>query len=311
MRGMFTVDWRDAWRSLRGRADGDDVRGALAGARHRRRHGALLDPQQPRAQAAAGARPAAARAARPTTRGPIRSGKPSATGSRRSPTTRSPGRRPLQPVVDRRGRHGRGPLGQRQHVRRARRPGRRSAARSRRRTTCAAAAPDGPVAVISYAHVAAPLRRRRRRRSAGTVSIERVPFTIVGVTPKGFFGPDVGRSFDVAIPLGTEPLSAASDSALDERSTWWMNIMARLKPGQTPEQATALLARDPAADPRGDDAGDQARGMREQLPDRSVHALAAPGGRSSLRARYEQPLTRSSSSSGSCCSSPAPTSPTC
>ena len=56
-------------------ADGDRVRRGVARARHRRQHGALLDPQQPVAQAAAGARPAAARDARERRRGPIRSGK--------------------------------------------------------------------------------------------------------------------------------------------------------------------------------------------------------------------------------------------
>ena len=31
-----------------------------------------------------------------------------------------------------------------------------------------------------------------------TLTLERVPLTIVGVTPPGFFGLTVGRSFDVA-----------------------------------------------------------------------------------------------------------------
>ena len=52
--------------------------------------------------------------------------------------------------------------------------------------------PDGAVAVISYAFW--------QRRFAGahdvigrSLMVERVPFTIVGVTPPGFFGLDVGR----------------------------------------------------------------------------------------------------------------------
>ena len=57
MRGFLTVDWRDAWRSLRVRADGDGVLRVLARPRHRRRDGALLHSQQPGAEAAAGARP--------------------------------------------------------------------------------------------------------------------------------------------------------------------------------------------------------------------------------------------------------------
>src|SRR5439155_827860 len=100
--------------------------------------------------------------------------------------------------------------------------------------------PDGAVAVIGYG-----FWRRRFGGNPGvmgrTLTIERVPFTIVGVTPAKFFGPDVGGVFDVAIPLGTDPLVRPRNHALDGRSVWWMNIMARLKPGVTAEQATAQL----------------------------------------------------------------------
>ena len=53
--------------------------------------------------------------------------------------------------------------------------------------------PDGPVAVISYGFW------QRRFGGAGDVIgrsliVERVPFTIVGVTPPQFFGVDVGRT---------------------------------------------------------------------------------------------------------------------
>ena len=65
--------------------------------------------------------------------------------------------------------------------------------------------PDGPVAVISYG-----FWQRRFDGAADaigrTLTVERVPFTIIGVTPPQFFGVDVGRTFDVAIPIGTELL---------------------------------------------------------------------------------------------------------
>ena len=78
--------------------------------------------------------------------------------------------------------------------------------------------PDGPVAVISYA-----IWQRRYGGAADvigkTISIERVPFTIIGVTPQDFFGPDVGRWFDVAIPLGTEPLIRRETARSTSRRT--------------------------------------------------------------------------------------------
>jgi predicted permease len=100
--------------------------------------------------------------------------------------------------------------------------------------------PDGPVAVISYSFW--------QRRFGGAVdaigrslTVERVPFTIIGVAPPAFFGVDVGRTFDVAIPLGTEPLIRGKESALDRRSNWWLNVMIRLQPGQSLEAGNAAI----------------------------------------------------------------------
>src|SRR6266542_1784543 len=91
--------------------------------------------------------------------------------------------------------------------------------------------PDGPVAVIGY--------RYWQSRYSGaadvigqSLTIERVTYTVIGVTPRGFFGVDVGRTFDIAIPLGTEPLVRGKESALDRRSNWWLSVMVRLKSGQ-------------------------------------------------------------------------------
>jgi predicted permease len=100
--------------------------------------------------------------------------------------------------------------------------------------------PEGPVAVISH--------RFWQQHFDGAadvigrpITLRRVPFTIVGVLPVGFAGPNVGRFVDVYVPFGAEPLVRGARSLLDQRSTWWLDIMIRTKPGQTPEQATAAL----------------------------------------------------------------------
>ncbi|HTH03797.1 MAG TPA: ABC transporter permease, partial [Vicinamibacterales bacterium] len=100
--------------------------------------------------------------------------------------------------------------------------------------------PDGAVAVISY-------RYWQSRYSGASdvigqhLTIERTPYTIIGVTPPEFFGVEVGRTFDIAIPIGTEPLVRGKESALDRRSYWWMSIFIRTKPTQTFAEATAAL----------------------------------------------------------------------
>jgi len=101
--------------------------------------------------------------------------------------------------------------------------------------------PDGPVAVISH--------RFWERRFGGaadvvgrTLPLDGVRFTIIGVTPSDFFGLDLGRSFDVAIPLESEPLVHPSTSWLDARSFGGqLKVMARLKQRQSIEEAAEAL----------------------------------------------------------------------
>src|SRR5207249_6049204 len=148
---------------------------------------------------------------------------------------------------------------------------------------------DGAVATISYA-----FWQRRFGGTANalgqTLTIEGVPFTIVGVTPPGFFGSEVGRAFDVAVPLGDEPLVRGKETSLDRRSSWWLNVMLRLKPGQSMDAATAAL-----------------RGVQPQIRDNAMPqdwvaklqatflkdpfiVVPAGTGVSFLRSRYQQPL---------------------
>jgi predicted permease len=141
--------------------------------------------------------------------------------------------------------------------------------------------PDGPVAVISY-----EFWQRRFGGAADvvgrTLRIERTPFTVVGVTPPDFFGPEVGRTFDVAIPLADEPL--VRESWLDQRSSWWLSIMARLRPDQSIDAANAALR---AAQPAIRVA--TAPGWNGYITEPFTLAPAATG-ESDLRRRYERPL---------------------
>jgi predicted permease len=143
--------------------------------------------------------------------------------------------------------------------------------------------PDGPVGVISY-----EFWQRRFGGAADaigrTLNVERVPVTIIGVTPPDFFGPEVGRTFDVIVPLGVEPLVRGKETWLDGRSTWWLGVMARLKPGQSAESATQALV---AVQPQIRQATHP--GWSGYLEDAFTLRPAASGD-SSLRRRYERPL---------------------
>jgi putative ABC transport system permease protein len=149
--------------------------------------------------------------------------------------------------------------------------------------------PDGPVAVISYAY----WQRRYDgdpRVVGQTIDVERVPFTIIGVTPPSFFGPEVGRTFDVAVPIGDEPLVRGAETFLDARSTWWLEVIGRLKPGDTIESAQAALR---GVQPQIREASKPANRAKKDLDAFLSDAFTlktAATGDSTLRARYERPL---------------------
>jgi predicted permease len=73
------------------------------------------------------------------------------------------------------------------------------------------------------------------------LTISRQPFPIIGVAAPGFYGVEVGRSFDVAVPLCAETVIDGEGSHLKSRISWWLSVMGRLKPGWNVERAGAQL----------------------------------------------------------------------
>jgi len=68
------------------------------------------------------------------------------------------------------------------------------------------------------------------------LTLEGVPFTIVGVAPPGFFGESVGEEPDIWASMALEPAQLRNDRAFG-----WLNVMARLKPDITQMGASAEL----------------------------------------------------------------------
>lgn len=100
------------------------------------------------------------------------------------------------------------------------------------------------VAVVSYA-----LSQSRFGGPANavgqTVLINNVPFYVVGVTPPEFFGVDPGTNPDFYLPMHAGLLlpdpQPDADSFVDQNE-YWIEILARLRPGVSREQAEAALA---------------------------------------------------------------------
>jgi len=155
-----------------------------------------------------------------------------------------------------------------------------------------------PVAVVSH-------RYWQRRFGSDpkvvgkTINVNNVPFTIIGVTPREFFGTlQVGEPADLSIPFSTQPQVTPHESDLNGPWFWWLQIMGRLKRGVTREQAAAsfegvfleaaqegwsvAVTRFP---PRGESQNPAPRDVPR------LRAASGSQGLTELRNSYSQPLT--------------------
>jgi len=77
------------------------------------------------------------------------------------------------------------------------------------------------------------------------IKLNKQSFTIIGVTPQIFTGTlQVGYYPAVTIPIACEPLLRPTNSRLgvaNQPGVWWLDLMGRLKPGATYEQARDSL----------------------------------------------------------------------
>jgi predicted permease len=77
------------------------------------------------------------------------------------------------------------------------------------------------------------------------LKLNKQSFTIIGVTPPAFTGTlQVGYSPAVTVPIACEPLLRGADSDMATANNpgyWWLDLMGRLKPGATYEQARESL----------------------------------------------------------------------
>jgi predicted permease len=146
-----------------------------------------------------------------------------------------------------------------------------------------------PAAVISYYYWKERLQLDRAAVGK-SITLNGTSFTIVGVTPPGFFGERVRRSPDFWLPLAFQPQIEQRASYLTRQDAYWLNLMGRLKPGATIEQAQAgvnVALRQFLTDQAGAQITEERRqGIR------SSYLRLSPGGRgiSGLRSFYSQPL---------------------
>jgi predicted permease len=149
-----------------------------------------------------------------------------------------------------------------------------------------------PVAVISY-----PFWQRRFGADPSvvgkTINLNGYPFTVIGVSAKGFYGVEVGNAPDIRIPLmmvGQVRRTPAS-FVFEKRDYEWLAVMARLKPEVSIEQAQAAtdrsfrIAREPDVRAVIGETSDN-RNFRSL----SIQLNSAATGSSSFSRQFSEPL---------------------
>ena len=148
-----------------------------------------------------------------------------------------------------------------------------------------------PVVVLGHAY----WRRAFDGRASilgETITLNQVPYTVVGVEPAGFFGVSVGQAPDVTLPIRAAARMSDKEPPWNDAFGTWIEVMGRLRAGVPIERATAELDeifRQVSASAASGSAPDS-DAMRFA---RATHVRVAPGGTggvSSLRTRYERGL---------------------
>jgi len=124
-----------------------------------------------------------------------------------------------------------------------------------------------------------------------TVRLDGNVFPIIGVTPPGFFGVEIGHRFDVAVPICSDPLFWENGKGRIPSATgWWLSIMGRLNPGWTIEKANAQIQAISPAVMRDSLPSDyRAEDSKKYLANKLIVTSGATGV-SGLRRDYQDPL---------------------
>jgi putative ABC transport system permease protein len=114
-------------------------------------------------------------------------------------------------------------------------------------------------------------------------------FEVIGVTPANFFGMEVGRSFDLSLPICAAAL-VRGNNRMYSGIMWWLTVNGRLKPGWTVEQAAAhtqTISPDLFATALPPDYPPNS--VKDYLASKLI-TVPAGAGISELREKYEQSL---------------------
>ncbi len=159
-------------------------------------------------------------------------------------------------------------------------------------TTADDTAAAAPVVVMSH-HAWEGTYGADPKVIGSTLVLEGTPFTVIGITPPGFFGETLkGDPPDLWIPLQQEPLIAGETALLRQPVSAWLRVIGRLRPDATTDgiapRLTGILRQW-----LQHDSGYPANwmpGVIKDLPQQSIAVVPAGAGVGIMREQYSRSL---------------------
>jgi predicted permease len=125
-----------------------------------------------------------------------------------------------------------------------------------------------------------------------TISLNGLPMTVVGVAPPGFFGIVIGETADVMVPVTMKAQMTPTWDDLQSRTSRWLTVMARVKPGVSMAQAETAM--NVLYHQINEGELKEMSNVSQTFHDRflSKHLFLLPGakGRSDLRTQFTTPI---------------------
>jgi len=142
-----------------------------------------------------------------------------------------------------------------------------------------------PVAVMSY-------RLWQQKYGSGpsvigsVFDIDGKPFTVVGITPPGFYGDSLRTSPpDLFLPLNAEPY-VQSDADLNKVDTHWLELIGRIRPGANPASIEAEMRVELKQWLRSH-WSEMSANDRARFPEQTLYLTPGGAGITAMREQYE------------------------
>lgn len=142
-----------------------------------------------------------------------------------------------------------------------------------------------PVAVMSYR-----LWQQRYGSDPSVIgrafNIDEKPFTVVGITPPGFFGDTLSDNPpDFFLPLNSEPVIESEDY-LHNTDSAWLDVIGRIRPGANPAAIEPQMRLELKQWLRSH-WGEMSANDRAKFPEQTLYVWPGGAGISSMRQEYE------------------------